>query len=268
MKPELIYYGGHKLTESPVFDAKNDLLYFLAIRYNTIFALNVKTLEVNSFMTDGPVGGIVIDNGRIIEAEKRGIYEIDFKQGNKDKICHIITYDKMRYNHIITDRKGRILADVIGDEDRCEGRGGLYSIENGKGRCIIPGMTVANGVCFNKEQTKLYFTDTPAQKVWCYDYDLDSGDVSNQIEIMTFSGAPRPDGLCLDDNGYLYVTEWAGSKIDILDTKTFKKEGEIVFPCKHVTASCINGKTMYVTTAKCGEDGEIPYAGGVFKVEL
>lgn len=267
MKPELIYYGGHKLTESPLYDEKNKMLYFLAIRYNTIFALDLNTLVVSSFITDGPVGGIVFRKGEFIEAEKHGIYSIDFEKGTKKKLNHIITYDKMRYNHIITDSKGRFLIDVIGDEDRCEGKGGLYSLDGDNCKCIISGTTVANGVCFNNDETKLYFTDTPAQKVWSYDYDLENGIALNQKEIMTFEGAPRPDGLWFD-NGYLYVTEWAGSRIDIISTLTDKKEDEILFPCKHITACCKNEETLYVTTAKCGEDDEIPYAGGVFKVDI
>ena len=268
MKPELIYYGGHKLTEAPVFDAQNHILYFVAIRYNTIFALNVKTLEVNSFLTDGPVGGFVLYDDKMIEAEKRGIYSIDFKNGTKEKLHHIITYDKMRYNHIITDKKGRFLVDVIGDEDRCEGRGGLYSIDGQTSRCIISGTTVANGICLNSDQTKLYFTDTPAQKVWSYDYDLNTGNVSSCKEIIAYTGDGRPDGLCLDDKEYLYVTLWAGGKIDIINTNTNKKEEEILFPCKHVTAACIDGRDMYVTTAKCGAEDEVLYAGGIFKVKL
>lgn len=267
MKSELIFYGGHKLTEAPLYDAENKKLYFLAIRYNTIFSLDTETLAADSFITDGPVGGIVLRNGELIEAEKHGIYTIDFKKGTKEKLSHIITYDKMRYNHLIADSKGRLLIDVIGDEDRCEGRGGLYSLDGDECRCIISGTTVANGVCFNDDETVLYFTDTPAQKVWSYDYDVEKGMVFNEREIMTFEGAPRPDGLWYD-NGFLYVTEWAGGRIDIINTDTYKKEDEILFPCKHITACCTNGKTMYVTTAKCGEEGEIPYAGGVFKVDI
>lgn len=268
MKPELIFYGGHKLTESPVFDAQNDILYFVAIRYNTIFAINVKSLEINSFITEGPVGGITIFNGRMTEAEKHGIYNIDFKRGTKEKLGHIISYDKMRYNHIITDNKGRFLVDVIGDEDRCEGRGGLYSIDGQTSECIISGTTVANGLCFNHNQTKLYFTDSVAQKVWCYDYDLAPGNISGCKEVITYNGDAKPDGLCMDESGNLYVTLWAGGKIDIINTETYTKEDEIKFPCKHVTAACINGNDMYVTTAKSDEENEILYAGGVFKIKL
>ena len=266
LKPELIFYGGHKLTEAPLYDNKNKLLYFLAIRYNTIFSLNTETLAVNSFMTDGPVGGIAFRNGELTEAEKNGIYCIDFKKKTKKKIAHIITYDKMRYNHIISDTRGRLIVDVMGDEDRCEGRGGLYCLDGGKCTCLIYGTTVANGVCLDKDETKLFFTDTPAQAVYMYDYDSENGTVSNPEEIIRYEGAPRPDGLCIDDEGFLYVTEWAGSKIDVLSILTKRKEDELNFPCKHITACCKVGTSLYVTTAKSGEEGELPYAGGIFKV--
>lgn len=269
MKPELIFYGGHKLTEAPLYDKKTKTLYFVAIRYNTIFAMNTDTLAISSFTTDGPVGGFVFRGDEFIEAEKGGIYKIDFKAGTKEKIAHVLPHEKMRYNHIIADSRGRLLVDVMGDEERCVGMGGLYSIDGSSSRCIIDGMTVSNGVCLNDDETKLYFTDTPSKKVWCYDYDINTGDVSNEQVIMTFEGAPGPDGLMLDKNGLLYVTEWAGGKIDVIDTRDFRKVNELVFPCLHITASCLGeDNCMYVTTAKCGDEDEVPYAGGIFKVKL
>ena len=268
MRPELIYYGGHKLTEATMLDKSGEVLYFVAIRYNTIFSLNLKNLSVKSFMTDGAVGGIAYLNGDLIEAEKDGIYRFDFDSGMKQKLAHIITYNKMRYNHIASDSRGRLLIDVIGDEERCEGKGGLYSLYDGVSRCIIGGTTVANGVCLSNDEKKLYFTDTPAQEVWSYDYNIETGEAENRNSIISYTGQPRPDGLALDDKGYLYVTEWAGGKIDIVNTETTKKEDEIVFPCKHVTSCCIRDNILYAASAKSGDEDDAEYAGGIFKMAI
>ena len=56
MTPKLIFFNNAKLLEGPCWDAKNNLLYFVSIRGNTIFALNPDTGRVNSYTTDGAVG--------------------------------------------------------------------------------------------------------------------------------------------------------------------------------------------------------------------
>lgn len=271
MKPELIFYGGQRLTEAPLYDEKNNCLYFVAIRYNTIFRIDLTGQSVSSFVTDGPVGGTAFDrSGALLEAEKNGIYRINFDQGTKEKIAHIITYDKMRYNHLTVDSRNRILVDVMGDEDRCESKGGLYSIDGDTVRCLEYGTTVANGLDFSPDGSKLFFTDTAAQKVWCYAYDQVNGTVSGRQDVITYEGRAKPDGICMGQNGYLYVTLWAGSRIDIINARTFRKEEEIIFPMQHITACCMdeNKRTLYVTTAKSDQPYEVCYAGGVFKVKL
>ena len=162
-----------------------------------------------------------------------------------------------------------MLVDIMGDEYRMENGGGLYSIEPDlSSKLLVSKVTVPNGIALTTDEKKLYFTDTPAQKVWKFDYDIETGNVFNQKTILQMEGEPRPDGLICDKNGMLYVTEWMGSKISIYNTENYAKEEEILFDCKNVTACCFGeDNVLYVTTAKSQEETS-KTAGGVFRVEL
>ncbi len=269
-KPELVFCDGKKLNEAMFFDRNSGLLYFVAIRYNTIYSLNPQTNEIITYTTEGPVGGAVTDkNGDIIEAEKSGIYKINPTTKEKTLIKQILPCETMRYNHLILDSKGRILIDVVGDELRHAGEGGLYIIDGDKVRCLVANTTVANGVVLNRTETKLYFTDTPSRLVKEYDYDIETGTVSNEKTVLDMTDCVGlPDGVMLDKTEkYLYIAEWNSGLLSKWEIATGKKVSETEFPSAHVTSSFIAGDYIYVTTAK-REDTDPEPSGGIFRLRL
>ncbi len=271
-KPELIFYNGRKLNEAMFWDKKTSLLYFCAIRYNLIYAFDPKTGFVTSYKTEGPVGGAVTDkNGMIIEAEKSGIYSIDPASGKKIFIKHVLPYEKMRYNHLILDSRGRILVDVVGDEERCAGMGGLYQIYGDDVKILVDKTTVANGIALSEDETKLYFTDTVTKTVLEFDYDIETGNASNERIVVRFSPdyAGKPDGVMLGKNGSLWIAEWDSGIFSKWDIKSGEKLCEISLPSAHVTSSCIggeNGEYIYIATAKREDADEAP-SGGIFRID-
>lgn len=270
--PKLIFYNGLKLNEAMYWDKKNKLLYFVAIRYNLIYELDPRSGSVKTYKTDGPVGGAVVDtDGNIVEAEKSGIYKIDSKTGEKTFIAHFLPYDKMRYNHLILDSRGRILVDVMGDEERHAGDGGLYLYDGTSHRCLIAGTTVANGVVLSENETKLYFTDTVTKTVQEYDYDINTGNVSNGRTIITMpeNEDGKPDGLMLGKNNTMWIAEWDSGKFSRWSIETGKKLYDIEFPAAHVTSSCVGGdddEYIFVATAKREETDNAP-SGGIFRID-
>ncbi len=272
MKPELIFYNGANLLEAVHYDRTTQILYFCAIRYNTIFAFNIKTLAITSYETEGPVGNAIVDkNGNIYEAEKFGIYTINPKTFEKNFVAHINPNPKMRYNHGVFDSKGRFLVDIMGDEERFPGKGGLYSLENGKSTCLVYGTTVANGMGFSTDEKILYFTDTVTKKVMAYNYDIETGQVSNErIAVELGESDGKPDGVFVDTDDMLWVTEWGGGKLCKWNPRTHEKLEEIKMPCDNVTSCCRGGENMeymYVATAKT-EPGDFAPAGGLFRIKV
>ncbi len=269
-KAELVFYNGKKLNEAMFFDKASGLLYFVAIRYNTIYCLNPKTSEITTYETEGPVGGAVTDkNGYIIEAEKSGIYKINPKTREKSLIKQILPCETMRYNHLILDSRGRILVDVVGDELRHAGEGGLYIIDGDNVSCLVPNTTVANGVVLNRTETKMYFTDTPSRLVKEYDYDINTGTASNERTVIDMTDCVGlPDGVMLDkDEKHLYIAEWGSGLLSKWEIATGKRVDELALPSAHATSSFIAEDYIYITTAKADESDPEP-AGGIFRIAL
>ena len=267
MKPELIFYNGVALTEAVQFDKQADCLYFAAIRDEMVFSLHIGSGAVRTYTTDGPVGGVLVDGkGGLIFAEKTGIYAVCPLTGEKTRMIQIIDSQR-RYNHLLMDQKGRILVGVLGDFVRFEETCGLYVID---GECVtylIQNVKTPNGMDFSKNGKLLYFVDTAKGQVLEYPYDQQTGQIGKGHLLMSFPGKERPDGLCVDDSGAIWVTEWDGGKIGRYHPKDGRKIGEVLFPCGRVTSCCIAGSWLYAATAKCEQFPDAP-AGGIFRVKM
>lgn len=271
MEAELVFYNNAKLLEGPCWDRIHQLLYFVAIRQNTIFAFNAENGRVICYETEGPVGcAVVTGDGTLLEAEKRGIFTINPQTGEKAPFAHIIRRPNMRYNDGKLDPRGRFLVGVMGDEERLEGMGGLYAVEYGEGRLLIGGTTVANGLGFSARGDTLYFIDTPTKTVCAYEYESETGTAAGGRVCIALTGEGKPDGMCVDIDDMLWVAEWGGGRVRKWDPQTGVCLCAVTLPCKNVTSCCIGGRDMeylYITTAKTPDVDE-PLAGGLFRVRL
>ena len=88
------------------------------------------------------------------------------------------------------------------------------------------------------------------------------------IEVPKEQGLP--DGMCVDDEGMIWVALWGGGCVLRYDPATGKALQKIDLPCPNVTSCCFGGEALdelYITTAAILTDTrEYPLAGGVFKV--
>ena len=61
---------------------------------------------------------------------------------------------------------------------------------------------VPNGLAFSPDGRTMYWADTHRDTVWAYDYDVDTGEATNERVFLDFATLPgRPDGACVDDEG-------------------------------------------------------------------
>ena len=83
---------------------------------------------------------------------------------------------------------------------------------------MIDSVTTSNGIAWSLDATKMYYIDTPTQKVTTWDYDNETGEISNPrttIEIPRSLGAP--DGMTIDAEGNLWIALWGGSAVSCWD---------------------------------------------------
>ena len=271
MEARLIFFNDARLLEGPCWDAAHGALYFVAIRQNTVFRLEVGNGRVTSYATQGCVGAAVLRGEELLVAEKSGIYRLDPATGARRFLAQPEPDPAMRYNDGKLDPRGRFLIGTMGDPER-NTRGGLYAVEpDGSSRRLIGGTTIANGLGFSLDERTLYFIDTPTRKVMAYGYDVETGTLSTPGRVaVAIEGEGSPDGMCVDAQGRLWVALFGGGRVCRFDPETGRMDAEIALPCRNVTSCCIGGEamdTLFITTAKCAGLDE-PLAGGLFAAKL
>lgn len=271
MTVELVFYAGSTLLESPCWSPLERVIYCVSIEQGMIYRVDYVKGNVQSIATDGVVGCVAInEDGFLISAEKSGIHRYKLKEGKKDFLVQLEKNPEMRYNDGKLDPKGRFLVGTKGDKEEMPGHGKLYSYDGEKLMILIENLTIPNGIGFSAAGDKLYFIDTTTKKVGCYDYDLITGKAVFEKYIIEIEGPGWPDGICVDNEGMIWIAEWEGGKVCRWNPETGEKIREIKIPCNRVTSCCIggdNGEYLFVTTAKGNENNEI-VSGGLFRCKI
>ncbi|SDD72570.1 SMP-30/gluconolactonase/LRE family protein [Actinokineospora iranica] len=148
--------------------------------------------------------------------------------------------------------------------------GWLACVEpSGAARVALDDVQVSNGIGWSPDGTRLYFIDSPTNRVDVFDYDVATGDAVNRRPLCAVAGPGSPDGLCVDADGCVWVALWDGSAIRRY-TPTGDLDREIQAPVSRPTACCFGGPDLtdlYVTTARRGlteaQLSEQPLAGSV-----
>jgi len=151
--------------------------------------------------------------------------------------------------------------------------GRLYRLDpDRKLTLLLEGISCSNGMGLTPDHKQLYYTDTWAYTIYRFDYDVNTGAITNQKPfIVTPKELGGPDGMTVDAQGYIWSAHWDGG-ILMRFAPDGKEERRIPFPAKKVSSVIFGGDDytdMYVTTAggdKKDTDGAL--AGSLFRLRL
>ncbi len=196
-------------------------------------------------------------------------------EGKRAMIASVEEPPSNRFNDGKCDPAGRLLAGTM-DMNEKSPSGNLYSLEAGKPpRKLLEGIRISNGLAWSPDYKIFYYIDTPTRQVRAFDYDLDTGNISNpRVAIQVPAEMGWPDGMTSDMEGRLWIALWDGSRVSKWDPATGRKEAEIAVPAPH-TSSCVFGGArrdiLFVTTARVGLDesalAKYPLSGGLFQIQ-
>lgn len=269
MNTSLVFYSDSELLEGPVFDKKNNHLYFVSIFDCLVYCYGPLTKEILSIKLDSPVSCIfLLERKKVMVASKNGFFEVDFKKLKAKFAFQINIGNSTRYNDGIRDAKGRFIIGTMGFPEVIDGAGKVFSYYKGHYKTIIENTTISNGLAFSSDKKYLYFIDTPKRKVAKYAYNLENGEIVFDDYVIELKGAGSPDGMCIDKYGMLWIAEWGGACISKWNPLNGVKLNELELPCKNVTSCCFDTlSNLYVTTAKSDFEKD-NYGGGLFYIEL
>jgi sugar lactone lactonase YvrE len=173
-----------------------------------------------------------------------------------------------RMNDAVCDPAGRFWAGSMA-YDETEGAGSLYRTDaDGTVRKVLDGLTIVNGPAFDLNGTTIYFADTPTGKIFRATVDPATGELGEPeifVRIPPEEGAP--DGMVVDEEGFLWVALWGGNAIRKYAPNA-TVAAHIPVPAEQPTSVCLipGGGRLFVTTARVGLNNPPETSGAVLSV--
>lgn len=276
MKPELLIKDIMTLGEGPVWDDRRQRLYWVDIPEGRLWHWEQASGETGSVKAGDSLGmcALAEDEGLVLALWQ----DIELLQGQERRtLVRNAEPDKPdnRFNDGKVDPMGRLLVGTMGTKGKRE-QGALYSLggAEGKLRRLLDGVSTSNGLGWSLDGRRLYYVDTPTGFLWGFDYDLDTGDISNRQPLIDYRPeAGNFDGICMDAEGCVWAAHWGGWQVSRWDPETGRKLLSIAVPAPYVTSCCFGGpdlKTLFITSAWNRSEetrAQAPLAGSLFAVQ-
>jgi L-arabinonolactonase len=206
----------NKLGEGPVWDVREQALYWIDGNAPAIYRLDPKTNDVKEWKTPKPIGSFALrEKGGAVCAMTDGFYLFDFATGNATAVKDgIVAKAGTTFNDGKTDASGRFIAGTL-DSKFKESAGSIFSLDATL-KCTVlePAIGCTNGPCFSPNNRIFYCSDSVSRTIAAYDYDLATGKVSNKRQFAASKGLGGvPDGATVDAEGHLWSAIAGGGKI-------------------------------------------------------
>jgi len=266
------------LGEGPLWDPRDQVLWWVDIKGNAIHRFDPATRQDRIWKTPEDVGCLAVrEQGGLVVALRRGLHFFDPQSGAFDLICEPGGEPQgNRFNDGKPDRQGRFWPGTMYEGDRPTPSAALYRLApNLSCHRMVSGITCSNGLAWSPYSAVMYYADSPAQRVWAWDFDPVSGEIENRRTFIdTAPFGSNPDGATVDVEGAYWLTLPEADKVARFDP-TGKLMRIIDFPAYHPTCAMFGGAdldVLYITTATMfrtrEELAKRPLTGGLFAMDV
>jgi sugar lactone lactonase YvrE len=262
--------------ESPVWDERQQKLYWADGPAGNVYCYDWISKRRELILKNFEVSGCALDeSGGLIFASSSGVWFWN-KRDRPVSIASAVGEAKLQLNDCIADAEGRLLTGSCFYDPSTEyPLGKLFSVQpGGEVRILDEGFHLSNGLGFSPDGNTLYFTDSVARLIYAYAYDSVTGCVRDRRVFVTVDrDSGVPDGLTVDEDGFVWSAEWYGSRISRYDPDG-KLERRISVPAKQSSSLIFGGpelRDIFITSAGRSEpmpvmppgyDAETGYFGG------
>ncbi|WP_448955166.1 SMP-30/gluconolactonase/LRE family protein [Labrys neptuniae] len=255
MRIEVLLDVKTTLGEGPLWDVDQQRLYFIDSFDGRVFRTTADGRELRAWDVPQKIGSMALrkDGDGAIVSLARGFHLLDFKTGEVE-LLHDPEPDAAsnRINDGKVDKRGRFVAGSM-DTQESGPNGSLYSISTGfEVTKLDTGIVCSNGPCWSPDGSIFYFADSWSGEIWAYDYDLDTGAVSNRRTFVKINtpGGGAADGSTVDAEGCVWNAQVYDGKL-----VRYRPDGTvdrvIDMPVKKVTSVMFGGPNLdilYVTS--------------------
>jgi sugar lactone lactonase YvrE len=268
-----------QLGECPIWSPADARLYWVDIDGRTVHRYDPATGLDEARPAPGRPASLAITGtpGRLLVAIEGRLAFFDWRSGEwRDWIALEPEGVGNRLNDGRCDPGGRFWVGSMFDP-AAAGRssGMLHRVEpDGTAVTVKSAIGVSNGLAFAPDGRTMYFADTHRDVVWAYDYDVGSGEATNERVFLDFGSLPgRPDGACVDEAGCYWIACVYGFMV-LRVTPAGAIDRQITVPVEKPTMPAFGGSelsTLFITTIGGGASHPVDQtqsdAGGLFAVE-
>jgi len=215
-------------------------------------------------------------NGYFLAALKGGLAFINRATGKVKILYHPeVHLPQNRFNDGKCDPAGRFWIGTMAVAET-RAAGSLYMVDRDLSHSVkIEGVTISNGMVWSSDHKTFYYIDTPTYEVVAYDYDIETGNITNrQVVVSIPEKEGYPDGMTIDNENMLWIAHWDGWQVARWNPFTGEKLLSIPLPTARITSCAFGGddlQDLYITSASIGltekQLEEQPLAGSLFVVE-
>jgi sugar lactone lactonase YvrE len=244
-----------KLAEGPRWDAAARRLLWVDIEGRKLHVLEGGEDRAIGFdamvCAAAPTGG-----GAVLVALADRLALVELADESVRTLVRLPHGPAVRSNDGACDAAGRFWIGTMALDQR-PGAGALYRYD-GSLEQVLDEVTLSNGIGWTRDDTRMYYIDSPEQRVDLFDFELASGRVDDRRPFVSIDENDGiPDGLTVDDEGGVWVALYGGSCIHRYD-ESGHLDAVLEVPAENVTSCCFggdDGRSLFVTTA--APDGNV-----------
>ncbi|GAA0683009.1 SMP-30/gluconolactonase/LRE family protein [Natronoarchaeum mannanilyticum] len=269
MTAELVADYACEIGEGPVWHPDEERLYWADIPNGTLYRYDPATDTHGTVLSDTVVsGGTIQSDGSLLLFGAGGaVYR--WAGAETETVATLDTAAHTRFNDVIADPRGRVFCGTMPTDDQL---GTLFRLDrDGTFTRILDEVDIPNGMAFSADRETFYFTASDENAIYAFDYDIESGSISDRsVLVDTSDEAGVPDGLAIDERGDLWSARWGGNAVVRYSPEGVERE-RVDVPVEKVSCATFGGPsfdTLYVTTAGGDErptGGELD--GSLFRYE-
>ena len=276
MEPEIVADYRCEIGEGPLWHLVEQRVYWTDIPAGRLYRYDPASLSHEQFYDGDLVGSFTFqEDGALLLFMGKGRVAV-LRDGTLTNVIDELPGEaENRFNDVAADPAGRVFGGTMpADGSRVGERlGSLYRLDaDGTATPVLAGLGIPNGIGFTPDRKGMYFTDSLSHEIYLFDYDVDTGVISDRrVFVRTAEDGSIPDGMTVDAEGYVWSARWDGSALyryspaGVADMK-------IDFPAKKVASVTFGGEDytdIYVATAGGNNKPEEgPGAGALFRFNV
>lgn len=263
------------LGESPVWDDRRGVLFWVDIRRGAIRRLDSASGAITSWPAPVKVGCIALsEDGRLLVALGNHIVLWSCDDGSTEVVASLPERIRHhRFNDGACDRQGRFWVGTMHNLTRApEGR--LYRLDGDRLTPVLSAIRIPNSLAWSPDGRTMYFSDSLDYSIDAFEFAPADGAVGPARTFARTSAPAFPDGSTVDAEGYLWNAEFNGGRV-----VRYRPDGSVdrvlETPVERPTSCTFGGTdldTLFVTsTSQNMSPAELaahPLAGGLFAAKV